>query len=704
MTTKRPLVLLLAPLGLLLACTTPPEQIRRERLAGIAREEVQRVANPNVTLEALGDPDPGLRRRAALALGRLRQGRYVPPLETLLRVESDPTVVEEAVFALGQIGSAAPISTLKRKLNDRDPWIRSLVIEALGKIQDDSVTQDILAYLTDPSERVRVATVLALYRLGARHFAVRRSQAEAVYESRTLALARAVRDQSAEVRWTALYALAGIADRVGRQAQLEGLGDSDWRCRLFAAQGLCRLGPEPATLDRLFAALDDSDYRVIVEVLKGLAGFVRDVGLDDERIAAAASARLVGESRHPSFHVRAAAADLLGLLGSRKDVAVPALLAALDDLSATVQGQALLALARLDVEAARPSIERFSTADFYHLRVQAVRAMALLPAEEALGKLERCVGDRDVRVVTAALEMLNTLGGANVAVRNLLLESLLRDDVAVRTTAAAGLAGCARPEDIDQLKVALARSKGPEGIEARQQILRTLAAAGGVEVTQVLQQALADEAYAVRQLAARELERLTGIAQRIEPAELATTLDPMAAAKSSPDDPDPIAVVNTTKGAIAIGLFQDEAPLHVKTFLERMRQGQHNGLIFHRVESNWVVQGLDPRGDGWGTGGLQLPDELNRRPYVRGAVGMPNSGPDTGGCQLFITLVPAPRLEGSRLQHGYTVFGQVLLGLDVLDQLEIGDVVEWVRPAPEVMKELNAGSLQLEPPHGNLPR
>ena len=89
---------------------------------------------------------------------------------------------------------------------------------------------------------------------------------------------------------------------------------------------------------------------------------------------------------------------------------------------------------------------------------------------------------------------------------------------------------------------------------------------------------------------------------------------------------------------------------------------------WHRVVPDFVVQGGCPRGDGWGGPGYVLPDEIGMRPYVRGTVGMPKSGPDTGGCQVFVTHLPTPHLDGR-----YTVFAQVVIGLDVVDRIRVGD-------------------------------
>ena len=106
------------------------------------------------------------------------------------------------------------------------------------------------------------------------------------------------------------------------------------------------------------------------------------------------------------------------------------------------------------------------------------------------------------------------------------------------------------------------------------------------------------------------------------------------------------------------------------SFIDRVREGFYDGLIWHRVVSNFVIQGGDPRGDGWGSAGDTLRDEIHTGRYVRGAVGMPKAGKDTGSCQIFITHIPTPHLDGN-----YTIFGQVIEGLEVVDRIEVGDLI-----------------------------
>jgi peptidyl-prolyl cis-trans isomerase B (cyclophilin B) len=132
--------------------------------------------------------------------------------------------------------------------------------------------------------------------------------------------------------------------------------------------------------------------------------------------------------------------------------------------------------------------------------------------------------------------------------------------------------------------------------------------------------------------------------------------------------------IETTFGTAVIQLFPEEAPQTVQNFAKLAEAGFFDGLSFHRVVPDFVVQGGDPRGDGWGGPGYTLPDEINPKRHGTGAVGMALSGRDTAGSQWYATLSPQPHLDGQ-----YTVFGQVTQGLQVLRSMLPGDRIEHIR-------------------------
>jgi cyclophilin family peptidyl-prolyl cis-trans isomerase len=127
-----------------------------------------------------------------------------------------------------------------------------------------------------------------------------------------------------------------------------------------------------------------------------------------------------------------------------------------------------------------------------------------------------------------------------------------------------------------------------------------------------------------------------------------------------------IATLETEKGQVVLQLYPDKAPLAVNSFVFLARSGWFDGITFHRVIPGFVAQTGDPSGTGQGNPGYMFNSEIE--PALKfdraGVVGMANSGPDTNGSQFFITYGPVPDLNG-----GYTIFGKVLSGMDVLEQL-----------------------------------
>ena len=135
------------------------------------------------------------------------------------------------------------------------------------------------------------------------------------------------------------------------------------------------------------------------------------------------------------------------------------------------------------------------------------------------------------------------------------------------------------------------------------------------------------------------------------------------------------AVIETTRGPVEIVLFADVAPRTVEAFLALAAAGFYRDRSFHRVVADFVIQGGCPRGDGWGGPGRALLEETSPLPFVRGALGIATAGPDTGGSQFFIMHSRHPHLDG-----GYTLFGQVVSGMSVVDAIEQDDRIIDIRP------------------------
>lgn len=132
--------------------------------------------------------------------------------------------------------------------------------------------------------------------------------------------------------------------------------------------------------------------------------------------------------------------------------------------------------------------------------------------------------------------------------------------------------------------------------------------------------------------------------------------------------------MKTAKGEMVIELFQDAAPNTVKNFLDLTNKGYYNGLNFHRVIPNFMIQGGCPNGNGTGGPGYKINCEINPNKHQRGSLSMAHAGPNTGGSQFFICHSPQPHLDGV-----HTVFGKVIEGVDVVDKIQKEDKIEEVK-------------------------
>jgi peptidyl-prolyl cis-trans isomerase B (cyclophilin B) len=143
------------------------------------------------------------------------------------------------------------------------------------------------------------------------------------------------------------------------------------------------------------------------------------------------------------------------------------------------------------------------------------------------------------------------------------------------------------------------------------------------------------------------------------------------------------ATLHTNHGAIELELFEGEAPKTVENFRKLASDGFYDGVIFHRVIPDFMIQGGDPDGTGSGGPGYMFEDEFNDHPVVRGALAMANSGPNTNGSQFFIVTADAcPWLDGK-----HTVFGQVTNGMDVVDTISQVSTNSADRPDEDVVIE-----------------
>lgn len=569
-------------------------------------------------------PDPGERRGAARALGRVQSWGSVDVLIDLTR---DSVAGEEAVFALGQLGFAEnpDESAARRAIGHLVGMPRSAkAVEAIGKLLSAAPDEGGLAALLeasrDPAPAVRAQAASALMRA----FSDRERPEEVVR-----ALIRLTGDDRAEVRMRAGVALTRPADPRAAGAFANLVRDPDRWCRMMGSRGLGRL---KTGAEMLRGACGDPDPLVRAEAVAALGALgarVPEAALSDA-----------------SFHVRAAAVRALGPQADFES--------AWKDPSRTVRLEGVLALGKRRGVAKLTELAKHEDP---WVRAKAAEAAGLVGIEGA-EVLRALAADPEERVRAAVVE------AAPSDAAELVLRGLSDPGISVRGSAISALAERKDPGTLKPLLDCYRASMAREWIEAREGIVEALSGIeGGREPLEGI--AESDPASSVRAKAARALGRAP------------------AARPQDPDRPEllgvrfernPRVVLETEKGRMVLECFAAEAPVHVANWVDLVRRGFYDGLTFHRVVANFVIQGGDPRGDGWGDAGYNLRDEIDTVPFERGVLGMPKAGKDTGGCQIFITQMPTPHLDGR-----YTAFGRVVEGEEVIDRIEVGDRIVRAR-------------------------
>jgi len=536
--------------------------------SGLRRIENARLQDSAELKSALLSPAASLRARAARAMGRIQSPAYLPALTSALR-DPDASVRAEAAFAAGQVAvSASAAAALKESLTgllqDPDPQARCAAIEALGKSGDADSERRLAALLRDPDDRARREAALALFRL-------RRHGRIPAYARGTIeALLDGLRGPPAS-RWACAHAFSRWPEPRAREALETAAKDPDQWTRLFSLRALARLGRQARCASGLFA-LADPDERVRVEAvieLKACGGADRLVP------------KAVGD---PSLHVRAAAAAALaepeGALSSLRRLAL--------DPSPTVRAQAVSSLAQRLKEAARPDLRRALSDSSWWVRSRAAFSARHLP-KSGPRLLQGLLKDDDLRVRAAALDGL-VAGGFPEAAR--LAAEILEDPASpleVRDTAMRAAAQLRSRELIVPVLSAYLNSFQREYAAVRESAVDAAAALaqahpGSEELRKLRRMLLRDSAPFVREKAARLFGRAGA--------------DPLPYVPSPVPDAPPAArgpvAFQTSKGRIVIELAAEQAPAHAASLLALVRRGFYDGLQWHRVVSNLLVQGGTP--------------------------------------------------------------------------------------------------------------
>ena len=606
----------------------------------------------------LDDPDPGVRAATATAMAQAVHGDDPGPVSAALTTrigrETDPAALGSLATNLGRLAFGSPED-------------RAGADEALASVADRLPTQG-----EDPElvARLGLARGIEAFARGSRGDYT--LSPELLNATVSLSSVLATGDVGGDtgggpaLAATRIRRLATAAlVHTGQLAPTDAvrlLGDPDWGVRRHVVIGTARHGTTSGEV--IPAGLEDPDPRVRVEALRAHDRWVRP----EEGCAALLQAMGDGDPHVAATAIGLAARPCPDLESQRQ--ALAAKVAALDDPDADWRGPArsLHSLAGIAPGDAGDGVAGAARHTNPFVRAWAARAAALTGDAAALTGLS---DDSDANVREAALRGLGAVAGGGA--RDAYAAALESDDPQLVMTATRLLVEHGAGEtSVSVLLAALARFTAAQREterDARLALLDGIGAVGGFSSDDFTPY-LADFDPVVADRAAALLTELTGTGHEAAPRRLPRAGAPDAArlvelASSA------VRLHMAGLGDIVIALRPDLAATNADRFARLANEGHFDGLTFHRVEPNFVIQGGSPHANEYAGDGPYSRDEISDQAHWRGTVGLSTRGRDTGDAQIFINLT-----DNVRLDFNYTVYGEVVEGMEIVDAVQEGAVIE----------------------------
>jgi cyclophilin family peptidyl-prolyl cis-trans isomerase/HEAT repeat protein len=703
---------LLTLLALLLVsgCMTEPP----ERLAAfqtLAIWEDQRFAPEDSLLSMIKNDDAHVRLRAFRTAGLIGQRSVVPAMIEALEDPSE-TVGRQAAFSLGLMGDPSAVQALEAILSV--PGSRLHLAAARGLAHLDNDGRGLLIAATNPDLDVAAAAwdglrnvatevdstllVAAIidglsHEMGDVLWRVLRCSERFPAPDLIPHMVPHARSNIAQVRVHAYRALARQDQASALKAVLQGYqhgnpsGDRHQRVEIALCRALGSLGFYGFSAD---SPLNDEERHLLVEAL------IESAGHPNPHLAATALAAM--ENLAEQFELPLEAAEQESLLPVWRIRLGRAAKSHLQNENPVVRAAAIRSWATLRGSGSESGLYEMLAKPTSGFDVEAILYALGRQADSPLEILAGYASNQanPVAVRVAALEALHHLGtqpAPHPSVLDLMTQAAADPDFVVAATAVGYLESF--PERLSLVSMVEAWDTSyPEGdAEVKRAILATLNSYGpelmniprpnlpeGID-DHVLAaiSSLIREAFDSPDLRIRLEARQAALATKVLPMHLIPTEGSLRATlprhqrgASQPSVRTPFRApkvqCTTEAGLFVIQLDGEIAPNTCAMFMHLVSEGFYDDLTFHRVVPDFVVQGGDPRGDGWGGPGFTIRSEWSHTRYQRGCVGIAHDGKDTGGSQFFVTLSEQPHLNGR-----YTIFGKVVEGMDVVDQVDAGD-------------------------------
>ncbi len=699
--------------SLLTGCSLDSDQ-RNNAFTTLARWEDQRLAPEDSLLAMIKAEDAHIRLQALRSAGLIGQHNIIP---AMIEALNDPshTVASQAAYSLGLLGDGAATNALEGILENPGSSLHLAAAKGLAHLPSQGRGLLIAATSDDPriaaaawdalrniADQVDSTQLTAAIIVGLNHPAsdvlwrVLRCAERLPSPELVPHLAAHVRSNQIQVKVHVYRALSKQDSAAALKAVLIGLQNENLtgqrqyqRTRIAACRAMGSLAMNAFIPENSFS---NEERNVITEELIAAAGH------PNTHLASTALEAM--EKITTTFELPPEAAQQESLLPVWRIRLSRSAHSHLTNKSTPVRVAAIRSWAALRGSGSEQELHQLLISSTVCSDTEAILFCLARQGRSPLNLLaDYSAGNRPVSIRVAALDGLHHLGKRIDAAddRDLILDILTRaaadQDFIVAATAIGFLADYNTRLSLVAMSEAWDTQYDEGGAEVRRAILRTLDSLG-TDVIQLKRPGLPEnlqdhllticaemlqQGFDSPDLRIRLESRKTALATQLLPDLLIPTEASLRATmKSSTRDikqPEIASAYSAPKiqcicevGSFVIRLDGKKAPNTSAMIVDLIERGYYDNLTFHRVVPDFVVQGGDPRGDGWGGPGYTIRSEWNNSEYKRGAVGIAHDGKDTGGSQFFVTLSEQPHLNGR-----YTIFGEVIEGMDVVDILQQGD-------------------------------
>ncbi len=597
--------------------------------------------------------EPELAAHAIRTLGIIGDSTTLDLVSPFL--ERGGKLAADAAFALGQMGAKSARPALEKAALGKSPELASRSAEAIAKLADSASVPVFEKLFVSKNGKVRYAAAVSAWK----------------FRNKKLSpgLAGLLSDKEAKVRFGAAWSLARFPDSTAIPALRKANNDRDEFVRAQIVRPLGALKVKEAAADVARLAEADPDWKVRVNACRALA--VMGAAEQAPVLRKVLSAELLKKGQNNHLIIEAALA--IGVLKETDGLELLRAMALRPE--PFLRAWVATALASFVSSLVFEDLKKLSEDAHWLVRARAAEGLGAVQQPEAFELLTRLFNDADFRVRYNALSAMGKYSDRDL--RAYLRSAIFDHDFAMVATACDIIA---QRKDSALFSVLVeSYRKDLHQTETDFKLSRLDAAlvlvdSGAVgkddaQLDSLLRWALEDSDRLIRKKGI-ELGKSAGkdYSNRLGAFVPRFQLDSLSKYLKIFRENRVNVTFFTPRGDITIQLLGDKAPHTAANFLRLCESGYYDGLLYHRVVPNFVIQDGCSRGDGWGGPGYTLRCEYNDLTYERGTVGMALSGKDTGGSQYFICHAPQPHLDGR-----YTIFGRVTSGIDVVDAIQIGD-------------------------------